>query len=277
MKNSTSKVVFVNLLITIFLTGCAAEHTLRNDRSDVAAAMFKERCKMAGEFIHRTVENVDGVYLLKVRPENINYSEQYLLDDPYGRDHGGDAYIRSFLRGAYNTGVTPPKVLPRDFPPHIAYEFADVIDPSDGKRYRYTGRIEEPALTKKGYLPGYKIFVHTKTLVNSPAPRYGVTYDDISTKKDRDFWIAGSSLKVIDLEKNEIIAERIGYFFDSAQGSTAGGRSPWLWATSNACPSFGASPAFGNQSHQTAIFVEKALQPGLPKKLLKITNFNKLS
>ncbi|NHZ83791.1 hypothetical protein F2P44_31660 [Massilia sp. CCM 8695] len=221
---------------------------------------------MAGEFIYKTVENVEGVYLLKVRPEKINYSEQYLFDDPYGRDHGGEAYIRSFLRGAYRTGVTLPKILPPDFPPHIAYEFVDVIDPSDGKRYRYKGRVEEPALTKKGYLPGYKIFVHTKELADSPAPRYGVTYDDISTKEDRDFWIAGSSLKIIDLEKNEIIAERIGYFFDSSQGDTSGGRAPWLWATNNACPSFGSPPAFGNQSNKAAIFVEKVLSPNLKLK-----------
>jgi hypothetical protein len=42
-----------------------------------AEAMFRERCKKSGEFIHRTVENVEGVFLLKLRPEGINRSDQY--------------------------------------------------------------------------------------------------------------------------------------------------------------------------------------------------------
>lgn len=264
MKNNALRLI-VSLFIPTFFAGCASEQSLKKDRLDPATVRFEARCKTAGEFIHRTVENVEGVYLLKVRPEKINRSEQYTYDDPYGRDHGGETYIRSFLRGAYTTEVTLPKVLPPDFPPHIAYAFVDAVDGTDGKRYRYTGRIEEPALTKKGFLPGHKIFVHSKSLANSPAPRYGVTYDDISTKEDRDYWIAGSSLKVIDLEKNEVIAERIGYFYDSAQGDTSGGRAPWLWATSNACPSFGSAPAFGSQPNQTAVFVEKVLRPHVAK------------
>ncbi|NHZ83792.1 hypothetical protein F2P44_31665 [Massilia sp. CCM 8695] len=260
MKNTTLRFIALSL-IPVFFVGCASERTLRKEHADAAAVRFEARCKTAGEFIHRTVGNVEGVYLLKVRPDKINRSEQYTYDDPYGRDHGGEYYIRSFLHGAYTTEVTLPKVLPPDFPPHIAYGFVDVLDASDGKRYRYTGRVEEPALTKKGFLPGHKIFVHSKSLANGPAPRFGVTYDDISTKEDRDYWIAGSSLKVIDLEKNEIIAERIGYFYDSAQGDTSGGRSPWLRATSNACPSFGSTPAFGRQPDQAAVFVEKVLRP----------------
>ena len=95
-----------------------------------------------------------------------------------------------------------------------------------------------------------------------------IAYDDISTREERDYWIAGSSLKVIDLKTNEVIAERIGYMMDWAQGSRVGGRSPWLFAADNACPDFhrfrtpsvqtnGAS----NQSWQTLDFVEKVLKP----------------
>lgn len=264
MKNIYIKII-LNIIISSIFFGCTSKQNVKQERSTAAATMFEKRCKVAGEFIHKTMADVDGVYLLKLRPEKINYSEQYTLDDPYGRDHAGEGYIRSFLRGAYKTEVTLPKILPLNFPPHNAYEFVDVMDTSDGKRYRYTGRIEEPGLTKKEYLPGYKIFIHAKSLTASPAPRYGVTYDDISTKEDRDYWIAGSSLKVIDLVKNEIIAERIGYFYDSSQGDASGGRSPWLWATSNACPSFGSAPAFGRQANQAAVFVEKVLHPKINK------------
>jgi hypothetical protein len=62
-----------------------------------AEAMFQERCKKSGEFIHRTTENVEGIFLLKLRPEGINYGDQYKMDDPYGRDLGGDGYFHVFL------------------------------------------------------------------------------------------------------------------------------------------------------------------------------------
>jgi hypothetical protein len=111
-------------------------------------------------------------------------------------------------------------------------------------------------------------FVMERVLATDKPPRYGVTFDDISTREDREYWIAGSSLKVIDLDTNEVIAERIGYMVDWAQGIFAGGRSPWLFAADNACPSFtpfgqrpSGQPAFSSQPGQTLIFVEKVLKP----------------
>ena len=61
--------------------------------------MFAERCKKSGEFIHRTADNVDGIFLMKIRPNDINYGDQYKLDDPYGRDVGGDGYLMNYLLG----------------------------------------------------------------------------------------------------------------------------------------------------------------------------------
>jgi hypothetical protein len=98
-----------------------------------------------------------------------------------------------------------------------------------------------------------------------------VTYDDISTLEDRQYWIAGSSLKVIDLETNEVLAERVGYMVDIKQGDRAGGRVPWLFAADHACPAFGREfkgfiEARGHgsasmQARQTQDFVEKVLRP----------------
>lgn len=95
-------------------------------------------------------------------------------------------------------------------------------------------------------------------------------FDDISTREERSNWIAGSSLKVVDLDREKVIAERVGYMIDWAQGSRAGGRSPWLFAADNACPEFDRdfpvasrlkSHKNRNQLHQTARFVEKVLMP----------------
>lgn len=244
-----------------------AEIEAQRARLQKAEAMFAERCKTAGEKIYRTVKDVEGIYLLKLRPDDINYGNQFQMDDPYGRDLSGDGYIVSFLRASFqaNTRGTPAP----GSPPRVGYDYVEAIDAADGKRYRYTGRIEEPWQHDKNYLQGYTRFVVDKAPAPGAPPRYGVTYDDISTRKEREYWIAGSSLRVIDLETNEVIAERIGYMMDRAQGNGSGGRSPWLMAADNACPSFQRNPNLpiprgqgaSAQSRQTQDFVEKVLLP----------------
>ncbi len=233
-----------------------------------AEAMFQERCQKAGEFIYKTAENVEGVFLLKLRPKGINRGDQYRMDDPYGRDLGGEGYIQSFARGF----ETRQAQFAPGSPNRYGYLYVDAVDPKDGQRYRYTGRIEEPWQTNKSYLKGYMRFVLDRILAPDPAPRYGVTYDDISTREERDYWIAGSSLKVIDLKTNEVMAERIGYMMDRGQGNNSGGRAPWLLAANNACPSFFSNPNLlpnghgsAAQRHQTEDFVEKVLKPKMEK------------
>jgi hypothetical protein len=265
----TRTMLVPTLLGVAVLTACsfssrvpeaAARPGAAPSRSAVAQAMFAERCKTAGEKIYRTVDGVEGVYLLKIRPENVNFGDQYVLDDPYGRDLRGDGYIDTFLHEFYLLAEPPPGMARQN-----AFRFAEAVDPKDGKRYRYTGRLEEPWQTNKRYLKGYVRFVSDKTPAFGDPPRYGVTFDDISTREDRDYWIAGSSLKVIDTLTGEVLAERIGYMVDTAQGSNAGGRAPWLLAADHACPSFGTPHASVGQSKQAEKFVEKILKPKMDK------------
>jgi hypothetical protein len=107
-----------------------------------ANAIFQERCKKSGVFIHRTAENVEGVFLLKIRSPEKNYGDQYKMDDPYGRDLSGEGYIESFIRGKFqatHTGVMRP-----GYPEYLGFHY---VDPKDGKRYRYTGGIKEVTRT----------------------------------------------------------------------------------------------------------------------------------
>jgi hypothetical protein len=247
-----------------------------------AQVMFAERCKTVGEKIHKTVDNVEGVYLMKVRPEGTNFGDQFKLDDPYGRDLGGDSYIKSLLRGNYLAGRDIQ--IPVGYPPRVGFNFVDAQDPKDGQRYRYTGgmkvvgQMDATAPNVQVDLkrnPNFDLNIYSFVMDRIPAPgkppRYGVTYDDISTHEEREYWIAGSSLKVIDLQTNEVVAERTGYMVDWAQGSRAGQRSPWLFAADNACPDFfrnyknlpasQRNHAASWQSYQTLDFVEKVLKP----------------
>jgi len=230
---------------------------------DAARALFKQRCALAGERIHRVAKDVEGVLLMKLRPQTINYGDQFRLDDPYGRDYGGEGYIESFLQAHHELPVEMARLRGHTPTPRaqIGYAFVETENPKDGQRHRYTATIEQPGKTNPNYIMDYVRVIVTSVPSIGQAPRYGVTYEDISTPEDRKFWIAGSSLKVIDTLTNEVIGERVGYMMDLGQGSKGGGRSPWLIAAHNACPAFDGINPKVPQGGQTVRFVEKVLQP----------------
>jgi len=278
-KTRKSKTIVVAVVAVLFAAfpgrwfwEMQSEANVKKARLAKAEAMFQERCKTAGEFIYRTVEDVEGVLLMKLRLEAASHGDQFKMDDPYGSDSWGDDYIKSFflepilLANQYQ----PPEILDRVRRDDRGYRYVDAIDPQDGKRYRYTGRIDQPWLRDKHYGEWVRQFVLDKVPATDPAPRYGVTYDDISTLDDREYWIAGSSLRIVDLETNEVIAERIGYMMDRGQGalSTGGSQTAWLRAARHACPDFRPSnardPASSYQAGQTRKFVTKVLQPTQP-------------
>lgn len=255
------------------LVGCATVRTAparepeSTSRQEAAMAMFAQRCKKAGEFIHRKVEAVDGIFVLKIRPEGVSHEDQFALTDPYGLDFTGNAYIHAFLRGHFRYSITVSGNGNRvaSFVPE-GYEFVEAVDPVDGIRYRYVGRVDEPWQYDKSFLKGYIRFVADRAPAVGAPPRYGISFEDISTREEREHWIAGSSLKIVDLNTNEVIAERIGYAVDHFQGSRAGNRAPWLWALDNACPSLSphgnqVSGAFSGALYRAARFAEKVLKP----------------
>lgn len=255
------------------LSGCSFLEPINNEnqKSDIARKIFEDHCKTSGEKIYKNVSNVDGVYLLKLRREGINYSDQFALDDPYGLDLlGAKGYITSFLRGSFQANVTTAPTY--SGPKRIGYFYVDAVDDADGKIHRYSSSINQPWLKDKSYLKGDLKFDVIDKILDVKPSRYGITFDDISTHQDREYWIAGSSLKVIDLENNEVLAERIGYMMDIQQGNTSGGRAPWLFAADHACPSFKSvstrkiQPGFSLQSRQAQDFVEKVLYPTQNKK-----------
>jgi hypothetical protein len=270
---------FFWVLLGVALSACAAppptevngsprpENMNRGDLTEYVAkarALFAERCQKAGVRITRTVSGERGVFVMKMRP-TINYYDQYVLADQYGSDFDGDGYLMSLLDGFNETSK---KQWPNYYYP-TGFVFVDAINPKDGLRYRYTakrdviGQIDLTAENVKRALavdPNLDRNVYDFVLrgapTQQPAPRYGVTFDDISTKEDRDYWIAGSSLRVVDLQTNEVIAERIGYMQDPRLGAKGRGRAPWGFAPENACPKIGH---VSNQRGQTLTFLRQVL------------------
>ena len=215
-------------------------------KARLAAAMahFEMRCKSAGEKVTRAVDNIDGVAWMKWRPDSANQSDQFRLDDPYGHDCGGEYCIERLLRVSAGAELNPDEAKRH----RAGYRFVESTDPKDGTKYRYVGVIKLPAQwtaekieehrRETGHaVPSFSYrFASERQPIEAFTARYGITWDDISTREDREHWIAGGSLKVIELNSNEVIAERLGFMIDRGQGSTAGFRSPWLYAAHTSCP-----------------------------------------
>ena len=231
----TLKLVWAALVFALFAAPIAPDmyRTVEyRSRLAKAQALFDERCKTAGEKIYRTVEGVDGVLLVNLRPDNVSYEDQFARFDPYGYESGGEWYIRSYLPGHWRTCVGDKAQCP---PEKRAFLFVDAISETGG-RVRY---VSVDRVTSQPPLPGQNtgIKIVTENSIKNIA-QYGVRWEDISTNEDRQNWIAGGSLTVVDLRNGEVLAERSGYLMDPGLGSTASARTPWSWARhyAPACP-----------------------------------------
>jgi hypothetical protein len=249
-----------------------AVYQLHRDRDEVlhtrarlagATVHFEMRCKTAGERIARPVKNVEGIVWMKWRPADLNFQNQFALDDPYGMDCLSADCIKNLLR------VTRDAARDREGAARHSkgYQFAETVDPADGRWYRYELVVKVVAIRtpeqmvefKKntGLVPEPEVYAVAleRKAIDMRTARYGVAWDDISTRDDRLLWVAGSALRVFDLTSDEVVAERIGYLMDPGQGSTAGPRIPWGWARH-----YGRScPPIENGSNER--FVMSVLQP----------------
>ena len=168
-----------------------------------AEAVFNEQCKTAGEKIYRTVDNVEGIMLLKVVPES-TVSEDTKTRDPMWADAAlnadeGEGFISHFLTPLNKKG----------------YPYVDVLQP-DQSVIRYTGKSSPFTQSGKPRKPA----------------RYAVTFENNVDPKLRRHWVAGATIRIIDRQTDEVIAEKITYAFEKGLGGTGGARMPWAFAVS---------------------------------------------
>ena len=216
-------------------------------RYQAAKAVFDRQCQNAGEKIYRTVDNVEGIMLLRVREEYSDgkardpmWDDAAALSGSFPTDGVEEYYINDFLQFSTGRGLAVEgnllphnKYLPR-------YRYVDVLQP-DGKsviRYRGGWDIGKKPLNKE-------------TNPKQPA-RYAFTYENNVDPELRKLWIAGTTLKVLDLKTGELLAEKTVYAFETKFGGTANHTTPWSLAIK--CPS--------DRSLQLSrYFVERVLKP----------------
>lgn len=156
-----------------------------------AEPIFKEQCKKSGEQIYRTVENVDGVLLLKIwRGANADNNKPLYNDSQWEYAaldiDGGKSYIGYFLHHPKNKTM--------------GYSFVDVgLDDNQIERYwgEYHGSLD-------GSLPD---IVDTELNPIEPA-QYAITFENNIDPNLRKHWIAGTTFKIMDLQTNELLAEK---------------------------------------------------------------------
>ncbi len=250
-----------------------------------AKALYEDRCKnVAGIKIYKTVPDVEGVLLMKIRP---NRTDRELADPnwpgaAFGRETRGNGYIESFLGSEHRVVVqdgslhrergyisppSPPgnfKYIPGTRVDLPGYRWVEVPDPKDGQRYRYTGSMKPSGKKNpqayKAELekdPNYDMNVYRWSLDKTPSPsktppRYAVTFEDHVIPEERALWVASSTVKVLDLKTNEVLGEMTIYAISYIHAPHYS--MPWL--NHSVCP---VVP--GTDSQDTRKFVDQILIP----------------
>jgi hypothetical protein len=197
---------------------------------------FDHLCKTeGGEFIFKTVENVEGFYLMRPGKRATDYEMEHLyaLEAPYI-----EVYGEYYSPGEYF------------IQPHMGkYQFLEVPLPqgetrSEGSKYRryYRDENAHPGEKYQTSINGKAVFVPyvvAETLTDALKSKYGVTWRGITRPHDRKLGIAGSELIILDLGTNEVLAVRRGF---KRAGNVRNNLTGIWWLAGQSCPKLSEKP-----------------------------------
>jgi len=138
-------------------------------------------CKTeAGEFIYKTVENVEGITLLRPRVKaNYEYSHLFAFEDPFGFEAGPAFFVSP---GGYTYYETASNSIEQG--------------PTYTRYFGYDGRSPETLQSANE--------AQRKS-------RYGYTWRGVVRPHDRENGIGGGEVILVDLETNDVLAVHRGY------------------------------------------------------------------
>ena len=236
-------------------------------RVEDGQALFESRCRShAGIRIYKTVPEVDGVLLLKVRPPR---GERELSDPQwpgaaFGREYTGEAYIASFLGYEHPVGGRRISERRRGMVANVwsaealpGYRWVETVDGTGMARTRHVLRERSVMRVPIGRFGEERLLASTSKVLESapsslPRPRYGVTFEDHVIPEERALWVASSTVKVIDLKTNELLGEMTRYAVSYLQS-----RYSSAWLNHSTCPEVDVN---GDQA-STRQFVDRVLIP----------------
>jgi hypothetical protein len=163
---------------------------------------FEFLCKHeAGEWVFRTVDNVEGVF--QMRPRQVatteEFEDRFAMEDPYG-------YTRWEADGVATLFVDPPRAK---------FSFLEsTLSPT-----RAIGRLTRKVVRGSGSLWRYSGYIGVRDRqepmqgdsIDRRQSRYGFTWRGIRRPHDRELGIAGGELIVMDLDTGEVLGVRRGF------------------------------------------------------------------
>ena len=202
---------------------------VKNEKYLAAKAVFDERCKDAGYKIYKTVEDVEGVTLLKVWPDR-DLSKDDLDDQMWEyaglpRMFSGRAYTKGFLYWRiwdlktnnydnYGNGFSEPTDLAKnkddkELNRYInlnSYQYIDVLENGAYQRYTFRDLFQLNAPDNWVSKP-----------IQKPN-RYTIDFENPIIPEDRKWWIASTKAIIKDRQTNELLAEANWYTLHGGQG-----------------------------------------------------------
>ena len=225
---------------------------------------FDHLCKTeAGEFIFRTVEDIDGVLQMRPRAMATDYEMMhlYVLEDPYNayQSLSAESYVNPHYADAVKTKDVKKRAY-KLYKPDQNYKFLEKPIPmsmqnsGDGAKYfRYTRPNTDKMIFENGqYMyPRDQQPPLLEERVKELKSRYGFTWRGITRPHDRELGIAGGEVIVLDLQTNEVLAVRRGYA--ASGGKTLETAAGLWWLSAAKCPL-----SMPGDEH---LFIHKVLKP----------------
>lgn len=217
-KSTPVPCIYGSFLLTVLcglLPACAA--TTAPDKPDdayvkAAWAYFKNKCETeAGEKIYKTFTGVKSVLVVKPLPPATEKDlfDQFWMGDPYSNATPWSKRGDTAARRLTGDSRRPDGVIQRGL------DFVEIKSQFNSEYVRINRAVSNDRESMR-------------EPIRQPTSRFGVAWEDISKPEDRNYWVAGSRLSVIDLTDNSVVAERVGFLIEAGFGETAGQRRPWL-------------------------------------------------
>ena len=202
---------------------------------------FDHLCKTeAGEFIYKTVENVEGLYMMRPREHATDFMQEHLyaMEDPYG-------YTDWEARDPQTIFVDPPWRVYS----YLEIPLSSSISPKvPGAHYRrYSGYVQDKSPMIDEHVPELK-------------SQYGYTWRGISRPHDRELGIAGGELIILDLQAKVVLGVRRGFI---RSGGVRNNMTGIWWLSARVCPTLRPDKRSQKDGDFTYWFVSKVLKPAI--------------
>jgi hypothetical protein len=205
---------------------------------------FEHLCKTeAGEFIFKTVDNVEGIRLTRPRQpvDDYKFRHLYAMEDPYG-NWQGEVEEPGF------EFVGPTKYTYLETPLNSVARERGLLRYSDSSLFE----PPKPDQTVERYFGFDSKSLKSLKLERDSAfkSRFGIIWRGIRRPHDREMGIAGGELIVLDLETKEVLGVRRGYAL--YRGS---------WEFAPVCPRYGYAGGRDKGYQFSVWFVAKVARP----------------